>query len=344
MKRLIAIVLLLGVLGFGASQAWSYWNFQVYTPVSGSSQPVNFKVSTGESATEVASDLQTKGLIRSASVFNWYLKVSGSRGGIQAGDFVLNRNMNMPQLIEALAHGHADQVAVQMPEGIAAKFMAQAVQDAGIGPAQAYLDATKDPAWMAQYDFLGSKPKDRDLEGYLYPDTYSLNRGATPKDLVKAQLDRFSAVFNADLRQAIKQPTDVRPAESVDTIVILASMVDREVNKADERARVCGIFYNRLKIHEKLGVDATILYAQGRLKGPVTDVDLQINSPYNTRKFAGLPPGPIGNPTESALRGCVNPEKSDYLFYFTDKSGKDHFEKSLAEFNADIAKYGVSGE
>ena len=344
MKRLLALLLLLGVLGYAGSQAWSYWNYQVYSPVAAASQPVPFKVAAGETPAEVADDLQAKGLIRSADVFNWYLKVGGLRGGIQAGDFVLNRNMNMPQLVEALSHGHIDQVTVRMPEGIAAKFMAQSVADAGIGSAQAYLDAAKDPAWAVQYDFLGSKPKDRDLEGYLYPDTYSLNKGSTPKDLVKAQLDRFGSVFTPELRQSIQKPTDARPAQSIDQIVILASLVDREVNKPEERPRVCGIFYNRLKIGEKLGVDATVLYALGRLKGPVTDVDLQTNSPYNTRKFAGLPPGPIGNPTESAIRGCVNPEKTDYLFYFTDRDGKNHFERTLSEFNSDIAKYGVSGE
>ena len=344
MKKLVVLVVLLGILGYGGSQAWGYWNYQVYTPVSSASVPVKFKVSAGESPADVADDLQSKGLIRSSDVFNWYLKVSGARGTLQAGDFVLNKNMNIPQIVDALAHGRADQVVVRMPEGIPAKFMAQAVQEAGLGSAQAYLDATNDPAWAAQYDFLSGKPKDRGLEGYLYPDTYALDKGATPKDLVKAQLDRFGQVFTPELRQAIQQSTDARPKESIDTIIILASMVDREVNKPEERPRVCEIFYNRLQVGEPLGVDATILYAEGRLSGPVTDVDLKLDSPYNTRLHGGLPPGPIGNPTESAIKGCVNPEKNDYMFYFTDKNGTTHFEKTLQEFNNDINKYGVSGQ
>lgn len=343
MKKLIVLLLALLVIGFGCSQAYSYWNYQVYTPVSSRSVPVPFKVSEGEGPADIADNLQAKGLIRSSDVFSWYLKLSGERGSLQAGDFVLNKNMNVPQIVSALQHGKLDQVVVRLPEGIAYKFMAPAVQDAGIGSAQDYINAAKDPSWQQQYDFLGGRAGGRDLEGYLYPDTYSLNKGATVHDLVKAQLDHFGRVFTPDLRQAINQPTDARPAMSIDQVVILASLVDREVNKPEERPRACEVFYNRLSQHIPLGVDATILYAEGRLGGSLTQDDLNLNSPYNTRKNAGLPPGPIGNPTDSALKGCVNPEKNDFLFYFTDKNGQTHFEKTIDQFNSDIQKYGVAG-
>lgn len=343
MKRLIVLIVVLGGLGFAGSQAWGYWNYEVYTPVSSHSQPVPFKVTTGEGPTEIAGDLQDKGLIRSGDVFNWYLKLNNERGVLQAGDFVLNKNMNIPQIVDALQHGKLDQVVVRLPEGIAAKFMAQAVQDAGIGSTKDYLTATQDPAWQSQYDFLGTKPASRDLEGYLYPDTYSLNKGSTAHDLVKAQLDRFGQVLTPDLRQQLKSPTDARPAVTIDQVVILASLVDREVNQPAERPRACEVFYNRLQQGIPLGVDATILYAEGRLGGSLTQDDLALNSPYNTRKHAGLPPGPIGNPTDSAVKGCVSPEKNDYLFYFTDKNGQTHFEKTIDQFNSDIQKYGVSG-
>jgi UPF0755 protein len=342
-KRLVVVVLVLAAIGFGGSQAYSYWNYEVYTPVSSKSVPVPFKVSEGEAPGDVADSLQSKGLIRSSDAFGWYLKFSGERGSLQAGDFVLNKNMNVPQIVSALQHGKLDQVVVRLPEGIGYKFMAQSVQDAGLGSTQDYINAAKDSSWQQQYDFLGGRAAGRDLEGYLYPDTYSLNKGATVHDLVKAQLDRFGQVFTPDLRQAIKQPTDARPAMSIDQVVILASLVDREVNKPEERPRACEVFYNRLSQHIPLGVDATILYAEGRLSGSLTQDDLALNSPYNTRKNAGLPPGPIGNPTDSAIKGCVSPEKNDFLFYFTDKNGTTHFEKTIDQFNSDIQKYGVAG-
>jgi len=343
LKRLVVLIVVLGAIAFGVNQAFSYWNYQVNTPVSSTSEPVAFKVTQGEGASEIADSLQGKGLIRSSDVFNWYLKINNQRGGLQAGDFVLNKNMNIPQIVDALQHGKLDQVAVRMPEGIPAKFMAQAVQDAGIGSAQDYLAATKDPAWQAQYDFLGAKPASRDLEGYLYPDTYTLDKGSTPHDLVKTQLDRFGQIFTPDMRASIQQASAARPAMSIDQIVILASIVQRETSKAENQTRVCEVFYNRLKTGDKLGSDPTVLYALGRVGGGLSADDLNVNSPYNTRKFAGLPPGPIGNPTQDAIKACVTPDNDDYLFFFTDKNGVTHFEKTSAEFNSDINKYGVSG-
>jgi len=342
-KKLLVLVVLVAGCGFGASRGVDYYNYEIYTPVSNHSEPVPFSVQLGEPGDQIGADLQQKRLIRSQDFFALYLKLSGTRGDLQAGDFVLNRNMNVPQIVSRLQHGKVDQTVVQVPEGIPAKFIAQSLEQAGFAKAQDYLDAEKDPAWAGQYDFLAGKPKDRDLEGYLYPDTYSLNKGAGVHDLIKAQLDQLGKVFTPEIRQSLGQPTPARPAETIDQILILASMVDREVNKADERPRVCGLYYNRLRINMKLEVDATILYAEGRLKGDITLDDLNLNSPYNTRKYPGLPPGPIGNPTASAIQGCVNPEKNDFLFYFTDKSGVTHFEATFEQFQADMNKYGVSG-
>ena len=343
MKKLLVLLVLVAGCGYGASRGVDYYNYEINTPVSNHSEPVPFTVRLGEGADQVGSDLQDKHLIRSQDFFDLYTKMTGTRADIQAGDFVLNRNMTMPQIVEQLRHGKVDQKVVQVPEGIPAKFIAQSLEQAGFAKAQEYLDAEKDPAWTSQYDFLAGKPANRDLEGYLYPDTYSLNKGAGVRDLIKVQLDQLAKAFTPAMRQAVTQPTPARPAMSVDQVLILASLVDREVNKADERPRVCGLYYNRLKIGMKLEVDATILYAEGRLKGDIGPDDLNLNSPYNTRKFAGLPPGPIGNPTASAIQGCVNPEKSDFLFYFTDKNGSTHFEVTFEQFANDMNKYGVSG-
>ncbi len=343
MKKLLVLVVLVAACGFGASRGVDYYNYQVYTPVSSHSEPVPFVVQLGETSNQIAADLQAKRLIHNQDFFTLYLKVSGTRADLQAGDYVLNRNMNIPAIVEKLSHGKLNQTVVQVPEGIPAKFIAQALEKAGFAKAQDYLDAEKDPAWTGQYDFLAGKPQGRDLEGYLYPDTYSLNQGAGVRDLIKAQLDQLSKIFTPDARQAVGQPTPARPAQTVDQVLILASLVDREVNKPEERARVCGLYNNRLKIGMKLEVDATILYAEGRLSGPITQDDLNLDSLYNTRKFAGLPPGPIGNPTASAIKGCVNPEKNDFLFYFTDKNGTTHFEVTFDQFVADMNKYGASG-
>jgi UPF0755 protein len=120
-------------------------------------------------------------------------------------------------------------------------------------------------------------------------------------------------------------------------------MVDREANTSTDRGNVCSVYYNRLRQNIPLGVDATLLYALGRLTPEPTFAELQINSPYNTRKHAGLPPGPISNPGKAAILSCINPPKTNFLFYFTDRKGVTHFENNQQDFDRDIATYGLSG-
>jgi UPF0755 protein len=124
-------------------------------------------------------------------------------------------------------------------------------------------------------------------------------------------------------------------------MVILASMVEREANRDPDRGNVCSVYYNRLASGMKLGVDATLLYALGRLTPEPTAAELVMNTPWNTRIRAGLPPGPISNPGKAALMACINPPKTAYLYYFTDKNGTTHFETNEADFERDIQKYGV---
>src|SRR5438105_7709048 len=183
------------------------------------------------------------------------------------------------------------------------------------------------------------------FEGYLFPDTYLVDPVVGAKGLVQAQLEQFGTVFSSDWRSQITQPTSGRPAEDIRTIVILASMVDREANNktATDRGNVCSVYYNRLKINMTLGVDATLLYALGRLTPEPTFAELQLDSPYNTRIHAGLPPGPISNPGKAALAACINPPKTNFLFYFTDRQGTTHFETNEQDFERDKQQYGVSG-
>ena len=340
MKRLVAITVILALLGLGASRAYDWWNFQVTTPVSTTSQPVIFHIQDGELPTDVAADLDRQHLLRNRTVFEWYVRVSGVGSRFQAGSFLLNRNMSMVQISTALQRGGADQKVIQIPEGYPLKFQANFVEKGWPGMGAEYLKVAADPSWASQYDFLSTRPANADppLEGYLFPDTYSVDPSAGVKGLIKQQLEQFGAVFSADLRAQIG-----RPAESIESIVILASMVEREANKDSDRGNVCSVYYNRLAGNIPLGVDATLLYYLGRLTPEPTYPELQLNVPFNTRKHPGLPPGPISNPGKAALLACINPPKTAFLFYFTDRKGTTHFETNEADFNKDIQKYGVSG-
>src|SRR5712692_7623680 len=304
MRRLATVLVVIAVLGFGTSRGLDWWNYSVNTPPSTTSQQVVFHVDRGELASQIGDDLYTQHLIRDRNAFDLYVRITN------AGP----------------------------------KFQAQDVAKSGLEIAADYLSAAKYPALAAAYPFLASRPTNADppLEGYLFPDTYSIDRTGGVTQLVKKQLDQFGTVFSPDLRGQIAQATATRPAESVEAIVILASMVEREANKDADRGNVCSVYYNRLKAGMPLGVDATLLYALGRLTPEPTYPELQLNTPFNTRTHAGLPPGPISNPGKAALLACINPPQTGYLYYFTDPDGVTHFETNQTDFCRDLAQHGMS--
>ncbi len=351
MRRLVAIVVVLGILGFGTSRALDWWNFNVNTPISSTSHAVQFHVDLGETPSEIGTDLFNQKLIRSTIAWDVYTRVTNAGPKFQAGSFVLNTNMAMSQIVSTLQHGRPDERTITFPEGFPMRYEAQLVDEkqlTGI-TGGAYLAAAKDPGWRSLYSFLPPQGINADYpyEGYMFPDTYLVDPAAGPRGLVKSQLDQFGAVFTADWRSQISKPTDARPAGDIRSMVILASMVDREANTASDRGNVCSVYYNRLGINMALGVDATLLYALGRLSPEPRGSELTdpqwINSPYNTRTHAGLPPGPISNPGRAALLACINPPKTNYLYYFTDRQGTTHFETNEQDFERDKQKYGVSG-
>ena len=337
------ILVLIALLGLGTSRAFDWWNYNIYTPVSSTSQQVVFRIEQGELPNEISDDLLGQHLIRDRNAFELYARLTGAAPKFQAGTFILNRNMSAAQIASALEHGRPDQLAVTIPEGFPIKFQAQYVEKSGIATAAAYIDATSDPSLASGYDFLASRPANAKppLEGYLFPDTYLLDRTSSVKALITAQLDQFGRVFSPDLREQVKQATSARPAETVQSIVILASMVEREANTESDRGKVCSVYYNRLKVNMPLGVDATLLYALGRLTPEPTAAELVLNTPFNTRKYAGLPPGPISNPGKAALLACINPPQTQLLFYFTDPNGITHFETNEQDFERDKKTYGV---
>jgi UPF0755 protein len=349
MRRLLAIVVVLALLGFGTSRALDWWNFNVNTPVSGTSHQVTFHIDPGETPAQIGSDLYDLKLIRSTIAFDLYTRLTDAGPKFQAGAFLLNQNMSLTQIVDALQHGRPDEKTITFPEGFPLWYQARLVDGKKLAQltGQAYLQAAKDPSLKAKYPFLPDQATGAQFpyEGFLFPDTYLVNTSVGAPALVQAQLDQFNAVFSPDWRSQIAQATGARPAEDIRSIVILASMVDREANNKNvsDRGNVCSVYYNRLRQHITLGVDATLLYALGRLTPEPTAEELKLDSPYNTRTHAGLPPGPISNPGKEALQACINPPTTSYLFYFTDKQGTTHFETTNAQFEADKQKYGVSG-
>jgi UPF0755 protein len=343
MKKLIVLVLLLAGCGVAGNRGYDFVNTSVNQPMSASSQPVKVHIDQGESTDQIAHDLYARGLIRSPEVFLLYLRYANKGSSLEAGDFVLNKNMTMVQIIAALGKARVEQVTVTLPEGSIVTQMAQKAAAAGLGKPEDYLAAAQDLTWP--YDFLKDRPgtAPKTLEGYLFPDTYKLDRGATARDLVKRQLERFGQLVTPDLRALAGKATPARPVEPLYAVVTLASMVEREINQAADRPIVCDIYYNRLAKGMLLQVDATVLYGLGKWETSIIQADLAKDTPYNTYLHKGLPPGPISNPGLDAIKACLSPQKTDYLFYFADPKGVTHYARTQTEFLLQQRQFGVAG-
>ncbi len=345
-RRLATLVLVVAVLALLADRGYAYGRDQM-APVTARSEPVAFQVSRGESSVQVAEALQRADLIRSALLMEVYLRYLAYRGRpatIEAGVFRLNRDMSLARIVAALAHAGQPQVKVTLPDGDTMAEMAALAQKAGVGTAQQYLAAAQDEtAWVARFPYLGSgRPPGApgDLEGFLYPDSYDLNKGATVQDLIADQLQRFQQVVGP-LEAQMAQPTASRPPESLYAIVTLASIVQREVTSDQDRAMVCGIFYNRLSQGMPLQDDMTVAYGLGISPTQLTTADLQKDTPYNTYLHKGLPVGPISNPSLASIKACVQPTPSPDLFFFTDPKGVAHYARTYAQFQQQEQQYGV---
>src|SRR3984893_3034240 len=179
---------MIAVLGVGTSKGYDWWNYNVNTAISSTSQPVVFKIDPGELPSQVSDDLYAQHLIRDKNAFDLYLRFTGAGSSFEAGSFLLNRNMTMAQIIDALQHGKSTQVSVTIPEGFPLREQAKYVEKSGLGKGADYLAIASEPAWSASYDFLSSRPANAKppLEGYLFPDTYQMDPGNV-RGLVKAQ-------------------------------------------------------------------------------------------------------------------------------------------------------------
>jgi UPF0755 protein len=318
MKRLITVVVLLIIL---ASGLFLWWQNGLSSANSSNKTPQIFVVKNGEGVREVANNLKAGGLIRDPIVFFLYTRIEGLDKQIQAGDFRLNPSMGMAAVAGNLTHGTLD-IWTTIPEGLRADEIADLLR-------------AKIPSYNESW-----RPILELNEGYLFPDTYLIPRDADVNLIVTLMRNNFQTKYNS-----VKgtQTTTLTEAQTV----ILASIIEREAMYAADRPLVASVLINRFEIGMALGSDPTVMYALGFQadtktwwKKDLTADDLLINSPYNTRKNAGLPPTAIANPGLSAIEAALAPAKTDYLYFFADKQGHLHFAATLQGHNANIQKYG----
>jgi UPF0755 protein len=320
------------VLLFAIFAAW--FLFSLFQPFKGDGEgDVRVQIPTGATVTAIGDILEENDVISSAFFFRTRVTLGGDRGDLKPGSYKLKQDMSYGAAIDALSEGPPkDVVTITIPEGRARAEIAPIAKQAGLEGD--YEEATvRSPAIdLREYKAGGAE----DLEGFLFPATYELKSGADVKDLVNKQLATFKDQFDGvDMRYA--KSKNLTPYD----ILIIASMVEREAGVDEDRPLIASVIYNRLKVGIPLGIDATIRFSTGNWTEPLKVSELESTSPYNTRKVAGLPPGPIGNPGLESIEAAAHPAKTDYLFFVVKPCGEgEHvFTETDAEFQAAVDKY-----
>ena len=312
----------------------------VFQPFKGDGgRAVSVRIPTDTTADEVGDILAEKGIVDSAFVFTLRARIGGAQ--LQAGTYQLKQDSSYAAAIDALEAGPPPPktIRVTIPEGRSRREAAPLVEQAGLEGS--YLGASETPTDDFNPRRYGAPRGVTSLEGFLFPATYELKPGATARRLVAQQLD----AFRANIKEVGMGRAGARNLTTYEVLTI-ASMVEREAQLPKERRLIAAVIHNRLRDGMPLGIDATIRYATRNWSSPLKQSELAIDSPYNTRRRTGLPPGPIGSPGLASIKAAANPANVDYLFYVVKPGtcGEHEFSATDAEFQRDVAAYNAARE
>jgi UPF0755 protein len=319
LRFLFTLFLLAALAGGG------WWAWAIYMPMA---PPANQFVllRSGFSTHRIGVELKKAGIIRSAFAFRLWRELH-PKLSLKAGEYLFDHEASLPQVYDRVARGDIYFHEVTIPEGYTMFDIAKAMNEAGLGSAEEFLKIAQ-----TRTDLINDlAPDAKSLEGYLFPNTYQFTRTQTHEEMMGAMVHQFRLVA-----QQLGLTADVHRT------VTMASIVEKETAAPDERPMVAGVYYNRLARRMALDADPSVIYAHllaGDYSGSLHHADLAVNSPYNTYRFPGLPPGPIGNPGQSALAAAMHPAQSDYYYFVADGNGHHRFARDLTEHNRNVAAY-----
>jgi UPF0755 protein len=287
-----------------------------------------FVVKERSSLKEVAGDLEKRGLITNKTLFVLWTRVKGYGKDIRAGEYSLSPAMAPVRLLEILRKGLVILHPVTIPEGFTKEQIAEALEAKGLADKKRFLELAEDKALLRQYGISGPS-----LEGYLFPDTYHFSRGTPTLAVLDAMVKRFKQVVGPLVEKA--QGSGMK----FEDVVILASIVEKETGRPEERPLIASVFLNRLRLGMRLESDPTVIYGIENFGGDLKKKDLTEKTPYNTYLIYGLTPGPIANPGLESIKAVIDPARTDYLYFVSKNDGSHHFSKSLAEHNRAVEIY-----
>jgi UPF0755 protein len=318
----VAIVFLLSVflsLAFGLF---------LITPADKAGPEQVFVIREKQSLKEAAEELEKRGIIKSKRLFALWARIVGQTKQIKVGEYALSPKMPPLEILEKIRRGMVIAYPVTIPEGFTAEEIADLLEAKGLVAKAQFLQLTKDPKVLSQYRITGPS-----LEGYLFPDTYQFNRGLPALTLIDVMVKRFWQVV---------EPLRARANEvgmKIEDVIILASIVEKETGRPDERPTIASVFLNRLRRGMRLESDPTVIYGIEHFDGNLKKEDLGRETPYNTYVIRGLTPGPIANPGLDAIKAILYPAQTDYLYFVSKNDGSHHFSKSFTEHTRAVEMY-----
>jgi UPF0755 protein len=328
--RILKYVLLSAVLAILFLAGWFTFEFNALTAPRETLH--RLQVEEGRSVTGIAQILAEQKLIRRRWPFVWGYRLFYSGQSLKAGEYLLESPLSPKQILQTLIKGQILLYPITIPEGLTRREIALHLQqNYGTDP-DAFLSASLDPVPVREWDETAV-----DLEGYLFPETYHVPKDTTAEQMVLAMLNQFRLTFTEDWKQRAEEL-----GLSVRDTVILASLIEKETSRPEERELVSAVFHNRLRINMKLDCDPTIVYAlktTDSYTGRLRYKDLKLDSPYNTYLYPGLPPGPIANPGRAALEAALYPEDVEYLYFVSRNDGSHQFSRTYREHVNAVNKY-----
>lgn len=352
MGRTLAVVGLLGIISAAAvwfmmgTTAGAIGRGELRAVVQGpaSDETVLVTVDPGENAASIGRKLEDAGVIRDARLFQVVAGLMGAEDELAAGQYEFPKGIAAIQAVSKIRRGETATTTVTVPEGRRLEEVADIVAEAGLATRGDFIAAASRTDYG--YEFLAAIPEGATLEGFLFPDTYTFPKGVTAQDVVDVMLRTFQDKALPEIQPGLEQS-----GLTLYEVVTLASVVEREAVVADERSVIASVFLNRLEIGMALGADPTVQYAltvvdpssiqeYGYWKKDLTYQDLQTDSVYNTRLYAGLMPTPIASPGLGALMAVVQPAETNYLYFVCKGGGQHAFSETAADHQANVAQYG----
>lgn len=316
--KFLFVLFIISVLALGAVSYWLYSS--INTAVAHDKSNKFIEIPKGSSPNQIISKLAAEGVIKSETATQIYLRTFGNAGKMQAGEYQFASPISPLQVLKELEQGEERTTKLTIPEGFTrfdiAKRIAEKFPQSPPVDDKAILTLMDDASLVRDIS-----PTAKNLEGYMYPSTYSLPRDAKPQEIIKAMVEQFKKIWKPEWNERARA-LGRTPQE----IVTIASLIETESKFEEERPIVASVIYNRLSKSIPLGIDQTAVYIakmQNRWDGTINKSDLEVDSPYNTRRFGGIPPGAISSVSESALKAALYPANTDYIYYVLDVSKTD---------------------